>query len=88
MINPIRHYIKIGVPLQAETRAKKILTSLQMSVTILAKQTLIMEIRTVSYLPLTHRSIRETESRNIRLSIGIISIIIIASCDGGLMETK
>ena len=41
------------------------------------------------YSPLTYRSIRETESRNIRLSIGIISIIIIiASRGGGLMETK
>ena len=35
MISPIPHYIKIGVSLQAETKRKKILTSLQTSVTIL-----------------------------------------------------
>ena len=43
----------------------------------------------MSFSPSTHKSIRETESGNIRLSIGIISIIIIIpSYDGGLMETK
>ena len=35
MISPVWHYIKIGMPLQAETKDKKILTSPQTSVTIL-----------------------------------------------------
>ena len=87
MIGGIRHYIKIRVSLQAETKSKKILTSLQTSVTIL-----FYWIKTkqgdlhVSYSPSTHRSIRETESLNIRLSIGTISIISIPR-DGGLMQT-
>ena len=41
------------------------------------------------FSPSTFTSIGKTESGNIPLSIGIISIIIIIpSCDGGLMETK
>ena len=35
MIDTVEHYIKVGVPLQAETKGKKILTSLQTFVTIL-----------------------------------------------------
>ena len=87
MIGNIRHYIKIRVSLQVETKSKKILTSLQTSVTIL-----FYWIKTkqgdlhVLYSPSTHRSIRETESLNIRLSIGTISIISIPR-DGGLMQT-
>ena len=42
----------------------------------------------MSYSPSTHKSIRETESLNIGLSIGTIAIIIIASRDGGLMQTR
>ncbi len=39
IISAVRHYIKIEVPLQAQTKDRKILTSLQTSVTILLSHT-------------------------------------------------
>ena len=36
MIDTVGHYIKMEVPLQAQTKDRKILTSLQTSVTILS----------------------------------------------------
>ena len=101
MIDIVGHYIKIGMALQAETQGQKNLDipSNVCYYTILYAPLVTISIREtisiidpmkrglkMSYSSSTHKSIRETESLNIRLSIGIISIIISIPRDGGLMQ--